>query len=549
MTECPVCSKPVDPIRSRFAAVRDGKVVAFCSAECRDSAASGPVKKPEPEAKPKAKTPPAGTPTIAKSKTPPAGTPIVDPKKTPAGGTPKTPASGTPKSVVSVDSGPVIEIVHEPASGVVTSAKDERITQPTGKFAKEEVLEVKETVKKRADGSKGSGGADAASTAGEIADRRPRRPSGKHLTNERSDSTEAKAGFSWIDDEPADMPNARPGTVTESERRARPWLVVLLIMVVLGSGAFAVWYFILNKQKDATDGNQVTGQVGTKPAAADAELAMPPPTVDATAEAPSTEELVSQAQQLLRKYITDGPTRVRRLAAGALGRTGDPAAVAALQEAVKEERVPAATLRLAYELARAGDKGGRDALVAGLASADRSDKLDAATRLAHLGDERAKPLLESLLTIDQHKLRAAEELSRLKDPAAEKLLDQVRNNPKSTDDEKATATIALFRGGHADLAPDVRKLLDDKSWKAFAAFALAEAKDDAAKPVLEDQIMHTVGVRVRSAYALRKLGDKPSDAVLAPLVSMMQSEKDQEQIVAAEAILILAGEPQWAEYQ
>jgi hypothetical protein len=34
MSACPVCSQSVDPVRSRAVAVRDGKVIAYCSKEC-----------------------------------------------------------------------------------------------------------------------------------------------------------------------------------------------------------------------------------------------------------------------------------------------------------------------------------------------------------------------------------------------------------------------------------------------------------------------------------------------------------------------------------
>ena len=38
MTPCPVCGKPVDTLRARFVSVRDGKVIAFDSAECKAQA-------------------------------------------------------------------------------------------------------------------------------------------------------------------------------------------------------------------------------------------------------------------------------------------------------------------------------------------------------------------------------------------------------------------------------------------------------------------------------------------------------------------------------
>ncbi len=34
MSSCPACNKEVDPRRSRFVGVVDGKVVGFCSPEC-----------------------------------------------------------------------------------------------------------------------------------------------------------------------------------------------------------------------------------------------------------------------------------------------------------------------------------------------------------------------------------------------------------------------------------------------------------------------------------------------------------------------------------
>jgi PBS lyase HEAT-like repeat len=510
MTSCPVCSKPVDPIRSRYVAVRDGKIVPYCSPECRDAQSSiivsaTPTKQPA-ELAPRAKTPAVGIPL------------------------------NTPRAVADLDSGPVIEIIHDPASGVVTSAKDERTTQPTGKIPKEE-LEI-ESAKPRTDGSKGSGGKDSAMLSGEVVEtRRARtRPSGKQLTRERRDSTEAKAGWDWLDDEPAE--NTRPGTFTESERRTRWPLVVLLVVAVGGAGAFGAWKYLANKPKLAAE----------QPGAASGAM------VDAgvVEDAPplTKESAVRAARKVLLDAVTTGTERMQRFAAPALGRTGDPAAVAALQKAVKQERVPSTRFKLAYALARAGDKAGREALVAGLALPDRSDKLDAATHLARLGDPRAKPLLQSLLGIAQHGLQAAAALARFQDPEAAKLLARVREDKETSPDEKATATIALYRAGQTKLVDEVKELFQNKSWQTPAAYALAEvAKDPSVKAELVEQATHGVGVKVRAALALRRLVGEDTDALLPDLVVALSSQKDQEQIYAAEAILILAGEPQWAELE
>jgi len=103
MTPCAACDTAVDPLRSRFVGVRDGKVVAYCSAEC---AAGGPRARAG-----QAMSPATGVP--VRIATPPAGVPV-----------PPGPPDGLAGPV---DSGPVIEILHEPASGVVTSAPDRRI--------------------------------------------------------------------------------------------------------------------------------------------------------------------------------------------------------------------------------------------------------------------------------------------------------------------------------------------------------------------------------------------------------------------------------------
>src|SRR3954471_3870415 len=103
---CPVCGKPVDPLRAPAVGVRDGKVVSYCSREHALEAETKPtvVAKPKPRA--------ASEPAFR--------IPEADQKKK------RTPAAGIATPESTYDSGPVIEIVHEPASGVVTSAPDAR---------------------------------------------------------------------------------------------------------------------------------------------------------------------------------------------------------------------------------------------------------------------------------------------------------------------------------------------------------------------------------------------------------------------------------------
>ncbi|HMG56931.1 MAG TPA: hypothetical protein VK601_25710, partial [Kofleriaceae bacterium] len=148
MTNCPACDNVVDPLRSRFVGVRAGRVVAYCSAACAAGGVATPTAIPErtvtpatgvPRAIP---TPPAGVPSRAqtpargvpsRAQTPASGVPVrasveISPRTraaADAAGPPRpvTPPPGVP---IDADSGPVIEILHEPASGVVTSARDAR---------------------------------------------------------------------------------------------------------------------------------------------------------------------------------------------------------------------------------------------------------------------------------------------------------------------------------------------------------------------------------------------------------------------------------------
>ena len=90
---CPTCGKPVDPIRSRFVNVRDGKVVAYCSPECRTAAETKPTQVP-----------------IAR----------------------RTPAAGVVAAGVTLESGPVIEIIREPVSAPVPAAAPAPVSAKNG---------------------------------------------------------------------------------------------------------------------------------------------------------------------------------------------------------------------------------------------------------------------------------------------------------------------------------------------------------------------------------------------------------------------------------
>ncbi len=458
-TTCPTCGKPVDPLRAPAAKIKAGRVVAYCSKECASAADTAPVAKPAPEPAPA----PAPAGKVSK----------------------RTPATGVPKSAKDLDSGPIIEIVPEPATGVVTSAGDARREQmPTSR-------------RSYADG------------AIEIAD------------------------TGHIDDY-VDIDRPKRHTLRN---------VLVLILLLAGGGAFAAYRFgyldeYLPKSHEAPPAPSPQPSVRPEPPP---EPAKPPPVTPAAA--------LEQAKAALGKLLAAATPRVQRLAASALARTGDKAALEALAAALGKETSELAKLEIAYALARGGDKRGTDVLVAALTSPRRDTKLEAGRRLALLGDKRGAPVLAEYLEVSQLRLGAAEALAYVADPKALDVLDKIRKDDHATPDDRARATIALGLGGRADVAGALKDLLADARQNAFAATALAALHDPAGRQLLVDQLA-IPSLRVPAARALRILEPNLDAApLLAPLLAELGSAKDTEQVQAAEAILLLAGPAGWSAHE
>ncbi|NVB82684.1 MAG: hypothetical protein HOV81_30180 [Kofleriaceae bacterium] len=459
MIPCPNCGKPVDPLRAPAVSVRDGKVVGFCSRECKAAAEAQPAKL---------------VPTkIVRA---PAGADV------PAKGKARTPASGAaiPASSADLDSGPVIEILHEPATGVVTSAADARKTKANPSSLRAET-----------DG------------AIEIAD------------------------TGHIDDYVA----------LDEPRRGRTMLIALILVALVGGGvaaAYSLGYFGRDKAAATTP----------PPAPVKPPVAAPPPDAQVLVE-PSA--ALERAEAVLRQQMKSESPRVQRVAAMALSRTGDPAAIQMLVAALKEETSDLAKLDIAYALARGGDKRGAEALDAAIAGGKRDPRLEAGRRFAALGDKRAIHVLENYLPVTQLRLGIAEQMAFLAEPRAVKVLDGVRADEKAVPDERARATIALGHAGRTDVAPALRELLTDDRQNSFAAQALAGLHDEAARPVLVEQL-NIPSLRVKSARGLRRLApDKDVRELFPPLLHALDSYKDTEQVQVAEALLLLAGPEKWSE--
>ena len=464
MTTCPVCGKPVDPIRAPAVGVRDGKVVSYCSKEHAAEAESKPVAVPKLDSKAEQER----TERIGR-RTPIAGVPIV--KKA------RTPATGVAQVLAASDSGPVIEIVHEPASGVVTSAADAR-----------------------------SGKASSSSRA-------------------QTEGSIQIADTGHLDDY-VDQPE--PG-------RHRGLWSGLAIVVILGGGAFVAYQLGYFGELVHRDAHPVApGKAVESPPV---PVAVP---VDAAPQV-SPADAVDRAREVLRAALHSDSPRVQRVAASALARTGDPEALAQLAGALAKETSDIAKLDILYALGRGGDKRGSDGLVAALAAPRRDVRAEAGRRLALLGDKRAIDTLAQYLDVSQLRLGAAEQLAYLAEPRAVKALDQVRTDPKSSPDDQARAAIALGLAGRTDVAPALRALLGDARFNAFAAASLASLHDLAARPVLVKQLEVPSLRVAAARSLRRLEPELDATPLLPPLLAALGSGKDTEQVQAAEAMLLLGG--------
>lgn len=587
MTPCPVCQTPVDSLRARFVAVRDGKIVAFCSAE-HLAQGGGSLSSPAAVAAATAAagvttsvsrtaTPPAGVPARA---TPPAGAPAVltgkggDPHGPPR---PVTPAPGVP---VSLESGPVITIesgatprgdASEPrakhpdeismaAFWNADKARKDRTGPVTAIPADDEDAagdKAKQDGGALASASKATKHGGAVASAAKTAKRDVVAASDAQpatIAAVASDGVDAKRSRTGpaaaiASKTAADSVDELPAVSRDTEAPPRSRLpLVLAVLVVLGIGGFALYRFVF-----APSG--AIEQLPRPQALSEPRPPVPPP------PPPSTTGLLVHAKATLEQFAKGTP-RIARVAAAALSRTGEPgrdvlASQLGLPGAARSvvETSEIGRLDLAYALGRSGDPRGTQLLVAALASSRGDVRDEAARLLAQLHDARAIPHLLDLLSIPQRRMAAAESLVRLGEPRAITALTALRADPKTSADDKARATIALGLAGKRDVAPALRAMLADPHFNAFAAAALAELGDQAAADVLAQQLS-SPALGVYAARALRRLdprvadpGNDVIDAVLVPKLTIDPRARDIDQVTTAEAALLVLGDAAWSKYE
>lgn len=509
MSVCPVCDRAVDALRARNVGVKAGKVVAYCSPECKRKAEGGDAVVEDKDLGVK-----------VSMRTPPKGVPVAIP-------------SGTSGPNV-LDSGPVIEITREKSEGASGSGlrpedapkTDAAKTEPP---AKPQPPANTEKPAKTDDAPK------------PLAEARSPKPSSPVVVESKKP---ARREPSQPIQPPPDYDDDDLGPPSEEQPRSNKTLIIVGVVIVVAIGA-VVAVKMMSKSHAAT-----TAELLPKPKA-EAPPPPPPPSAPKIEAKPAVtvKAALDQATAVLRGYLANTTPRIQRRAAEALSRTGDAAAITALADALaKETSSEIARIDLAYALSRAGDKRGTEALVLSLASQRRDARAEAANQLALLGDVRAAPVLADYLDVSQLRLGAAEHLAHLADPRAIKALEATRADDRSSADDKARAAIALVIAGKTELAPAARELLAHKGWSAFAAGALAGMHDAAARPILVEHLGISQ-LRVDAARDLRRLEPGLDPLPLLPaLLADLASAKDTEQIEAAEAVLLLAGPASWSAY-
>jgi HEAT repeat protein len=244
---------------------------------------------------------------------------------------------------------------------------------------------------------------------------------------------------------------------------------------------------------------------------------------------------------VLKELLASPSPRISRAAAIALARTCDGAARAHLAEATKTETSEIARLENAYVLARCGDDAAKQTLVVSLKNARRDVKADAARHLTALGDSSGLSFLHALLGVSQHRLGAAEALARTKDEKAVAALTTIHGATGTEPDDRLRAAIALGLAGDVSVKEELRIALADPRFRPAAAAALAVLGDDFARDALVDGL-GVPSLRVDAARALRRLSPNlDATPLVAPLLAALATERDNSQVSAAEAVLVLTG--------
>lgn len=250
---------------------------------------------------------------------------------------------------------------------------------------------------------------------------------------------------------------------------------------------------------------------------------------------PSAAVLRRAAIEELESHLLAGGTRFQRLAGIALARIQNPSAVARLTELLAIEDSDLSRIDIAYGMALGGESKGRDYLVNELKNKRRDVRIDAARRLAELGDDAGRKTLVQMLSVRSHRLGAASVLAMLDDAEGLAVLSKTLNDKGETDENRMRAAVGLGRAGDQSARELLLEILHEGRYVVDAAGALAALGDKEAVPALERQL-ELSAMRVAAAESLRAMG---AEVDLTIIATAMTSANEDGRIAAAEAILIL----------
>lgn len=238
--------------------------------------------------------------------------------------------------------------------------------------------------------------------------------------------------------------------------------------------------------------------------------------------------------------LSDAWIIVRRAAAQALGRIGDPSAVGPLIKLLATEIDPGVRRAIGQSLKLLDDEKAIAPLIVAAAGPPR-DRGWAFEALAGFGTRARSPLATHLRHSD-FKIRAAaaEAAGRIGDPSLVKPLLPLIGDAEGA--VRQAAAIALGEIGAPQAAGPILVLLDDpdEPVRIHAAEALSKLHEPSGVPrligALHDECTE---VRVHAATALGLQGDQ---AAIGPLASLMGDEHDTVRRAAISALMLLGGE-------
>ena len=260
------------------------------------------------------------------------------------------------------------------------------------------------------------------------------------------------------------------------------------------------------------------------------KTAVPPPSrIETLARLLALEDTRSSGAGDLERLLRDPDRGVKRRAALAAGRLGDPALLPALLDLLNDGDV-AVRRMAAFALGLARDRAAVDRLIVSLADNDAEVRGRAAEALGRIGDTRAAPEIARLVVDSLPKT-----ISRM----------TVRgDDPGSVVDTWAEQRLALFALARLADVPSARKALLDGDRPRFdwwaATWVAMRLESPALRPVLAAAVSSSdARSRALAARGLGALRDASAVELLPPLA------RDADETVAREALRALAriGDP------